>query len=196
MTHYVTILILCLLRFVANVQDLQWISIQFSYSTYEQKRTYKGLFAAGKNDPPSLPPCLHGYKIIRLNRVKSTFFTQLQRLLLTVSGLQPAALLKKRLGQRCLSVSFAKFLITSFVRTPPDDCFLCLSVNFEKFFRSPLLQSTSGKLLILFTSCKISTATYSQQVFLMCFIYKKKNQLFKGIHVSKILENHFEEVHL
>ena len=37
--------------------------------------------------------------------------------------------------------------IFSFDRTPPDDCFLCLSVNFEKFFRTLLSQSTSGKLL-------------------------------------------------
>ena len=36
--------------------------------------------------------------------------------------------------------------IFSFDRTPQDDCFLCLSVNFE-FFRTLLLCSTSGKLL-------------------------------------------------
>ena len=44
--------------------------------------------------------------------------------------------------------------IFSFDRTP-DDCFLCLSVNFEKFFRTLLLQSTSGKLLISCKSCRI-----------------------------------------
>ena len=194
MTHYVTILILYLFRFVANVQDLQWYN--FLVLPMNRRGLIRVYLLQGKMNPPPSPPCLHGYKIIRLNRVKNTFFTQLQRLLLTVSGLQPAALLKKRLGQRCFSVSFAKFLSTSFVRTPPDDCFLCLSVNFEKFFRSPLLQSTYGKLLISFTSCGISTVTYSQQVFHMCFIYKKKNQLFKGIHVPKIPENHFEEVSL
>ena len=37
--------------------------------------------------------------------------------------------------------------IFSFDRTPPDDCFLCLSVNFETFFRTLLLKSTSGKWL-------------------------------------------------
>ena len=36
--------------------------------------------------------------------------------------------------------------IFSFDRTPQDDCFSCLSVNFE-FFRTLLLQSTSGELL-------------------------------------------------
>ena len=38
--------------------------------------------------------------------------------------------------------------IFSFGRSPPDDCFFCLSVNFEEtFFRIFLLQSTSAKLL-------------------------------------------------
>ena len=32
-------------------------------------------------------------------------------------------------------MNFAIFLITSFDKTPPDDYFLCLSVNFEKLFR-------------------------------------------------------------
>ena len=43
---------------------------------------------------------------------------------------------------------FCKILkdMFTFDRTPPDDCFLCLSVNFE-FFRTLLLYSTSGKLL-------------------------------------------------
>ena len=35
----------------------------------------------------------------------------------------------------------------TFDRTPPVDCSLCLSVNFQKFFRTCFLQSTSGKLL-------------------------------------------------
>ena len=43
---------------------------------------------------------------------------------------------------------FAKFLRTYFYRTPLDDCFLSLSVNFEKFFRTLLLQSTSEKLIL------------------------------------------------
>ena len=63
------------------------------------------------------------------------FTDHLHQLVLTVSCFQPAILLKKRLRQRCLSVNFAIFLITSFDKTPPDDYFLCLSVNFEKLFR-------------------------------------------------------------
>ena len=62
------------------------------------------------------------------------------------------------------SVNFAKFLRTSFDKTPLDDCFLCLSLNFEKFFATPLLWSTSGKLLISCTSCRILTTRHSQTV--------------------------------
>ena len=66
-----------------------------------------------------------------------------QWLLLKVSGFQPAALLKKGLLQRRFSVRFAKLLRTSFCRTPPDDCFLCLPVILRSFsdhifFRAPL----------------------------------------------------------
>ena len=55
----------------------------------------------------------------------------------------PAALLKKGLQQRRFSVRFAKFLRTSFYRTPPDDCFLCLPVILRSFsdhlfYRAPL----------------------------------------------------------
>ena len=127
--------------------------------------------------------------------LKTTFFTgHLQQLLLTVSGFQPATLLKKKLRQRCLSVNFANILRTSFDRTPLDDGFLCLSVvNFTKFFRSFLLQSTSGKLLALFTSCRISTTTYSKKVFHNCFssiLYKTKKQLLECVYVLKIPENY------
>ena len=55
----------------------------------------------------------------------------------------PAALLKKGLQQRRFSVRFAKFLRTSFYKTPPDDCFLCLPVILRSFsdhlfYRAPL----------------------------------------------------------
>ena len=36
-------------------------------------------------------------------------------------------------------MSFTKFLRTSFDRTPPDDCSLCLSENLKIFFKTPLL---------------------------------------------------------
>ena len=76
--------------------------------------------------------------------LRTPFLTEHFRwLLLTVSGFQPAALLKKELQQRRFSVRFAKFLRTSFYRTPPDDCFLCLPVTLGSFsdhlfFRAPL----------------------------------------------------------
>ena len=43
---------------------------------------------------------------------------------------------KKETRKRCFSVNFAKFLWTSFNRTPQNDCLLCLSVTFEKLFTS------------------------------------------------------------
>ena len=62
---------------------------------------------------------------------------------MSVAGFQPAALLKKGLPQRRFSVNFAKFFRTSFYRTPPDDCFLCLPVILRSFsdhlfYRAPL----------------------------------------------------------
>ena len=75
---------------------------------------------------------------------KNTFFTEhVHWLLLEVSGFQPTTLFKKRLEQRCFSVSFAKFLRKTSDRTPPDDCFLWLSVNLRSFsdhlfYRAPL----------------------------------------------------------
>ena len=66
--------------------------------------------------------------------LKTPFLTEhFQWLLVTVAGFQLAAFLKKGLQQRCFSVRFAKFLRTSFYRTPPDDCFLYLSVILRSF---------------------------------------------------------------
>ena len=56
--------------------------------------------------------------------------------------------IKKEILAKMFFCEFAKFLRTYFYRTPPDDCFLSLSVNFEKFFRTLLLQSTSEKLIL------------------------------------------------
>ena len=81
--------------------------------------------------------------------------------------LQPATLLKKRFPQKCFFCEFGGTLL--------DDCFLSLSVNFEKFFRTSLLQSTSEKLLISCTSCSISTSRYSEELFHRCYssiVYK------------------------
>ena len=40
-----------------------------------------------------------------------------------LAGPEPATLLKKRLWHRCFPMNFAKFLRTSFHRTPLNDCF-------------------------------------------------------------------------
>ena len=124
---------------------------------------------------------------------RALYFTgHFQWLLLRVSGFQPATLLKNRFRQRCFSVNFAKSLRTSFERTTPDDCFLRLAVNFQKFFRTTLIQSTSEKLLIPCTSCRISTSRYSEKLFHRFFsmiLGKDEKQLFEGVHLFKILEN-------
>ena len=60
--------------------------------------------------------------------------------------------------------------------------FLCLSVNFEKFFRTPLLKSTSTKLLSSCTSCKIATSGYSKKLFHSCFssiLFKNEKYSFE-----------------
>ena len=62
-----------------------------------------------------------------------------------------------------------KFLRTFFDRIPADDCFLCLSVNFQRFCRTPYLQSTSGKQLISCSSYRISTSRYSKNYFTIVF---------------------------
>ena len=77
----------------------------------------------------------------------------------------PVCKLKKRFLQRCFSVNFVKILRTSFDRTPPDDFFLSLSVNFKKFFRTSLSWGTSEKLPISCTSCRISTNRYRENLF-------------------------------
>ena len=135
---------------------------------------------------------------------KNTFFPDhLQWLLLTVPGFQPAALLKNRLGEKCLSTNFVNFLRTSFVRTPPDDSFLCLSVNFEKIFRSPLLQSTSGNCLFYLqvvefqpphTVSKYFTCAF--QVFYTRRRRRRRSSYSKGFLYLKSMKIICEEVNL
>ena len=59
----------------------------------------------------------------------------------------PAALWKKGLQQRRFSVRFAKILRTSFHRTPPDDCFLCLPVILRSFSDHPFFRAPLGNSL-------------------------------------------------
>ena len=75
------------------------------------------------------------------------FTDHLQWLPLTLSGFQSATLFKKRLRKKCFNVNFAKFLRISFDRTLLDDCFLCLSVNFEKFSEHLLYRAPMGNCL-------------------------------------------------
>ena len=118
--------------------------------------------------------------------LRTPLFTEhLQRLLLTVSGFQPATLLKKGLQQRRFSVNFAKFIGTSFDWTPLGDCFLCLSVNLEKFLISPFLQSASGKLLVSCTSYRIWTTRHNKKSFTSAFqaSYTKTRRSYSKVFI-------------
>ena len=76
------------------------------------------------------------------NFFRTICFTEhFQWLLLTFIGLQLATLLKTETSTKMFFFKFTEFLRKSFDRTLPDDCFLCLFVNFEKFFTTPLLWS-------------------------------------------------------
>ena len=70
--------------------------------------------------------------------LRTPYFTEhFQWLLLIVSAFQlPASLLKTRFPQRYFSVTFAKFLRTSFDRALPDNCVLSLCVNFWEVFQN------------------------------------------------------------
>ena len=62
-----------------------------------------------------------------------------------------------------------------------DDCFLCLSVNFEKFSC---------------TSCRISTTRYGKKLFHKRFssiLYKNKKQIIEGVIYLKTLKIVCEE---
>ena len=62
----------------------------------------------------------------------------------------PAAFFKKGLQQRRFSVRFTKFLRTSFYKTPPNDCFLCLPVIFRSFSDHPLFRAPLGNIYFMF----------------------------------------------
>ena len=57
------------------------------------------------------------------------------------SGLRPATSLKKSLRHRCFLANFAKFLRTSFYRTPLSDCFwMFIWSLFEGLFRFKIVE--------------------------------------------------------
>ena len=77
--------------------------------------------------------------------LRTPFLTEhFQWLLLTVSGFQPATLLKKRLRQRCLSVNFAKtfknILRQKHLRMTASCAYLWILRSFSGhlFYRAPL----------------------------------------------------------
>ena len=84
------------------------------------KKTFQGLW----NDKSSRQRCSVEKGVLRYfakltgkHLYQSIFFKKVAGL-----RLRPATLLRKRLWHRCFPVSFAKFLRTSFYRTPLDGC--------------------------------------------------------------------------
>ena len=81
---------------------------------------------------------------------KSTFFYRTSPVAASEGFKFPACnFIKRKTPEKKFFCKFCQIFknIFSFDRSHPDDCFWCLSVNFEKFFRTLLLQCTSGKLL-------------------------------------------------
>ena len=79
--------------------------------------------------------------------------------------------------------------IFSFDRTPQDDCFLCLYVNFE-FFRTLLLEHLR-KTAISCTSWRISTTRYSKKLFHRSFqaFYTRTRSSHSKVYLLKISKN-------
>ena len=104
-----------------------------------QESTYVGVFFnknAGPQNSNFIKKRLqHRFSPIKFaNFLRTPCFTDhLQRVLLAVSGFQPATLLKKRLRQRCFSVNFAKLLWTSFVYL-----WTLRSFSERLFYRAPM----------------------------------------------------------
>ena len=99
--------------------------------------------------------------------------------------LRPATLLKKRLWHKCFPVNFAKFLRTQPATLLKEKLWRkCFPVNSANLLRTPLLQSTSWRLLLKkkektkicsFTKCK---------VYFSCFKQKQPKEVF---YKSKII---------
>ena len=122
------------------------------------------------------------------------YFTEhLQWLFLTIWCFQPATLLKKRFPQRCFSVNFAKFLRTSFNRTPPDDCFLSLFVNLRSFSEHLFYRAPLRNCLFHVQVSEFQPADTVKKYFtgaFQAFYTRVRRYPFEAVHLFKILENY------
>ena len=85
--------------------------------------------------------------------------------------------IKKRFGQKCLSVNFSKFLRTSFDRTPVNDCFLAkLICEFSEVFQKILYRALLRKFV------------FQVQVAVFQSADAVKNMYFTGIFQAFIAE--------
>ena len=100
----------------------------------------------------------------------------------------PPCIFKNEIPTKVFFCEFANFLRTSFDRTLPDDCFLSLSVNFEKFFRTYFIQqlweTTYFMYKLQYFNQRIQWKTISEVLF-RDFIQEQND-----LHLLKILENY------
>ena len=108
--------------------------------------------------------------------------------------------IKKVLRKRFFFCEFCKTFknIFSFDKTPPDGCFLCLSVNFE-MFSELLLQSTSGKLLFGVQVAEFQPPDTVKNYFtgaFQAFYIRSRGSHSKAFIYIKFLKTVCEEVNL
>ena len=88
--------------------------------------------------------------------------------------------IKKETQKGHFYVNFAKFLRISFERTPRNDCFLSLSMNFEKF--SEHLWETA------YFMYKLQLFNHqTQQKNISQMLFKTRKLPFEGVHLLKML---------
>ena len=112
--------------------------------------------------------------------LRKPYFTEHpQWLLLTVSGFQIPA--------KIFFLKFGKFLRTSYDRTPPDDGFLSLYVNFDNFFRI-FHRAPLRNYLFHVQVAKFQPADTVKGCFAGAF--QEREVDIQGVHLLKIFENY------
>ena len=124
---------------------------------------------------------------------KSTFFYKTSPVAVSEGFRFPACnFIKKETPEKMFFCELCKIFknIFSLERTPPDGCFLCLSVNFDTFLEH------LGETAILCTGCRISTTRYTKKQVLFKVLFHRrfssilyKTEKFEGLHSFKIPEN-------
>ena len=115
----------------------------------------------------------------------NTFFYRTSPVAASDSFRFPACIfIKKGTPVKMFSVNFAKFLRTSFCRTPPDGCFLCLPVILRSFSDHLFHRAPLGNCLLVppyfMYKFRISTNRYNKKYFTTAFqaLYTKTRRSY------------------